>query len=91
MINEFPENRWYLYDNTSGGVILKHPYRPGIKVLCPYCNKPLVIDNYRATCCNNQFKTYFGEIHQIIPVGKHDKTKGRGWQSLRPFKSRQDD
>ncbi len=84
-LNQFPEKKWYLYDNTTGSIVLKHPYSRGMEVLCPYCSKPLAVENYRAECCENQFKTGFGEIHQVQPVGKHSKMTGRGWQSLRPF------
>lgn len=87
MMNQFPEKKWYLYDNISSNVVLKHPYRTGMKVLCPYCKKLLVIENYRAACCDNQFKIGFGEIHQVEPIGKHNKVKDRGWQSLRPYKA----
>jgi len=86
-MSQFPEKKWYLYDNTSGSVILKHPYSKGMEVLCPYCNKLLVIENYRAECCENQFKTGFEEIHQVHPIAKHNKTTGCDWQSLRPFKA----
>ena len=84
-MNMFPQRIWYLYDNTSGKVILKHPYRRGMTVPCPYCGKSLVIANYRAACCGNEFHTSFGEIAQRQPVGDHNRTSGRGWGSLRPF------
>lgn len=84
MMNLFPEKKWYLYDNMSGDVVLKHPYRPGMKVLCPHCDKEFVIENYRAECCNHHFKIGFAEIRQMEPTGKHSKVKGRGWSSLRP-------
>jgi hypothetical protein len=57
-----------------------------MEILCPYCNKPFIVENYIAECCGNQFKTGFGEIHQVKPVGNHRKAAGRGWQSLRPYK-----
>jgi hypothetical protein len=50
-MNQFPERKWYLYDNTSGAVILKHPYWPKIEAKCPYCEKLLKIENYKAQCC----------------------------------------
>jgi hypothetical protein len=84
-MNPFPEKRWYLYDDTNGNIRLKHPYWPKIKVKCPYCNKLLTVENYKAQCCGKIFKTGFWEIHQIEPIGKHNKTSGRGWDSLRPF------
>jgi hypothetical protein len=76
---------WCLYDNTSGRVILKHPWRKGLQVPCPHCGKPLTVENYKAACCNQEFGTGFGEIHQREPVGTHDRTSGRGWFSLRPY------
>ncbi|MFA5866223.1 MAG: hypothetical protein WC975_16240 [Phycisphaerae bacterium] len=86
MHGDFPEKLWYFYDNTEGNIVLKHPYQKGMEVPCPYCGKLLAVENYRAQCCNQQFKTGFWEIRQIEPVGKHQKTQGRGWQSLRPYK-----
>jgi len=85
MYNQFPDNRWYLYDDTSGNIRLKHQYRPGMQVNCPCCDKPFIIEDYKAQCCDNIFRTGFGEISQVKPVGTHNKVKGRGWQSLRPF------
>jgi len=76
---------WWLYDTTDGRVILKHPYRPGMQVLCPHCGHKLTIKDYRAECCGRTFRTGFGEIAQKAPVGKHTKTSGRGWSSIRPF------
>jgi hypothetical protein len=84
-ISNFPEKRWYLYDTTNGTIVLKHPYKPGMEVPCPHCGKVLAIENYQAQCCGQQFKTGFGEVHQKEPVGQHQKTVGRGWQSLRPY------
>ena len=85
MLDPFPEVRWYLYDNLSGAVILKHPYRPGLKIRCPHCGEQLKVERYTASCCGEEFKTSFGEIHQRRAVGIHDRTSGRGWASLRPF------
>jgi hypothetical protein len=82
----FPERRWYLYDNTAGKIILKHPYARGAKVPCPHCGAVLKIENYRAACCGHEFRTSFGEIAQRHPVGDHTRTAGRGWQSLREYK-----
>jgi len=83
MYNQFPDNGWFLYDDTSGNIRLKHRYRPDMQVNCPYCDKPFIIKSYRMQCCDNIFKTGFGEICQVKPVGTHNKVKGRGWQSLR--------
>lgn len=83
----FPKKIWYLYDNTSGNVVLKHPYSAGISVPCPQCQRPLEIQNYRATCCGKTFKTSFGEISQRERVGEHHRQRGRGWDSLRPYES----
>ena len=85
MIGQYPEKKWYLYDTTSGNIILTHPYVNGMTVLCPHCNKPLIIENYTAECCGNQFKTSFGGIRQVKSIGSHNKMVGRGWQSLRPY------
>ena len=76
---------WWLYDTTTGNVVLKHPYHRGMKVRCPHCGLELTIKDYRAECCGRSFRTGFGEIAQREPVGKHTKTSGRGWSSLRPF------
>ena len=86
----FPSNfptkpAWWLYDTTDGRVILKHPYHRGMKVPCPHCGHELTIKDYRAECCGRSFRTGFGAISQREPVGKHTKTSGRGWSSLRPF------
>jgi hypothetical protein len=88
-MNKFPERIWCLYDNLAGKIILKHPYRPGMTVPCPHCGKALAIEKYRATCCGQEFKTSFGEIAQRQPVGEHNRTAGRGWNSLRPYKQDQ--
>jgi len=88
VFNRFPADAWYLYDNTSGDVVLKHPYHPGESVPCPHCGQTLIVDNYRADCCNQEFKTGFGEIRQRQALGSHDRTSGRGWASLRLFKPR---
>ena len=85
MIGSFPKKRWYLYDDMSGNIVLKHPYRASMKVLCPHCDKAFVIENYRTECCNHHFKIRFGEICQVEPIGRHGKTEGRGWSSLRPY------
>ena len=75
---------WCLYDDMAGNIILMHPWRPGISVLCPRCGTHLILERYRATCCGFEFKTGFGAIRQAIPIGTHDRTSGRGWSSLRP-------
>lgn len=85
MINQFPEKRWYLYDDTNRNIRLKHPYWPNAEVKCPYCEELMIIENYKAQCCGNVFKISFGEIRQTEPVGKHNKVNNRGWSSLRPF------
>lgn len=84
-MNMFPDRRWYLYDNTAGSTVLKHPYRAGDQVPCPHCGSPLAIENYRAACCGKTLKTSFGEIAQREPVGTHERSIGRGWSSLRPY------
>lgn len=76
---------WCLYDNLAGHVVLKHPWRDGLVVECPHCGEPLAVEGYRAHCCGQHFKTGFGEIRQIEPVGTHDRTSGRGWASLRAY------
>lgn len=76
---------WWLYDTTTGNVVLKHPYHRGMKVPCPHCGLELAIKDYRAECCGRSFRTGFGAIAQKEPVGHHTKTSGRGWSSLRPF------
>lgn len=76
---------WWLYDATDGRVILKHPYYPGMHVPCPHCGHELAIKDYRAECCDQAFGTSFGGIAQKEPVGKHTRTSGCGWSSLRPF------
>lgn len=62
MYNQFPDNRWYLYDDTLGSIRLTHRYRPGMQVNCPYCDKTFIIESYRACCCDNIFKIGFGAI-----------------------------
>ena len=89
----FPKEIWFnpvwcLYDNISGEIILKHPWRKGITVLCPHCGKELSVFEYKAQCCGQIFKIGNSEIRQVQPHGYHDKKYGRGWQSLRPFYSR---
>ena len=76
---------WCLYDNTSGKIILKHPWQRDKAVRCPYCGEPLDVQNYRATCCGQEFRTSFGEIAQRAPFGTHTRETGCGWSSLRPF------
>jgi hypothetical protein len=78
---------WWLYDNTIGNIVLKHPYYRGIKVRCPHCGLELTIKDYRAECCGRSFRISEGEIAQREPVGKHTKTSGRGWASLRPWQN----
>ncbi len=77
---------WCLYDNLAGQVVLKHPWRDGLVVECPHCGEPLAVEGYIAHCCGQHFKTGFGEIRQIEPVGTHDRTSGRGWASLRAYR-----
>lgn len=77
---------WCLYANLSGQVVLKHPWRAGLVVACPHCGEPLAVEDYKADCCGRSFKTGFGEIRQIEPVGTHDHTSGRGWASLRAYR-----
>ncbi len=77
---------WCLYDSLFGEILLKHPWRKGQEVPCPHCGKTLVIENYRAKCCDHEFKASFGEICQCEPVGKHNRKSGRGWTSIRPYK-----
>jgi hypothetical protein len=86
----FPYNiwknpKWCLYNNLSGNIILKHPWRKGINILCPHCGKTLIFENYKAQCCDHNFGISFGEVHQKEPVGKHNSNK-RGWASIRPYK-----
>ncbi|MBL7129747.1 MAG: hypothetical protein ISS16_12310 [Ignavibacteria bacterium] len=76
---------WCLYDNLSGITILKHPWQTGLKVNCPHCNKLLNFEKYKASCCGFNFGISFNEVHQKEPVGTHDKTSGRGWESIRPY------
>ena len=76
---------WWLYDNIAGNVVLKHFYLQGMKVRCPHCGLELTIKDYRAECCGRSFRTGFGEIAQKEPVGKHTRTSGCGWSSLRLF------
>lgn len=85
MYMNFPQMRWYLYDNTSGKIILKHPYYRNLLVKCPYCDEWLWVEDYQAECCGKTFKTGFWEIHQVEPFGTHNRKSGRGWRSLRPF------
>lgn len=87
MFGLFPDIRWYLYDNCSGRVVLKHPYKPGMDVPCPHCGVVLVVESYEAECCGQVFKTGFGEICQKEAVGTHTKRIGRGWKSLRPYEA----
>lgn len=77
---------WCLYDNMSGKIILKHPYHKGLNVPCPYCAKNLIFKDYKASCCNQEFKTGFNEVIQREPYGTHQRNSGRGWASIRPFK-----
>jgi hypothetical protein len=74
MFNQFPEKRWYLYDDLGGNIVLKHPYWHNIEVKCPHCEKVLILENYRAQCCEKTFKTGFGAIRQVEPVGGIIKT-----------------
>jgi hypothetical protein len=83
----FPKAIWYLYDDTSGNTVLKHRYREGKSVPCPHCGEPLMVENYRASCCGHAFKTSFGEIRQREPVARHNRRSGRGWASLRPYQA----
>lgn len=88
----FPREIWYnpvwcLYDNTSGNIILKHPWRKGLDVLCPYCGKVLRVADYKAICCNQEFRISHHEISQIKPIGTHQRKTGRGWASIRPYNS----
>ncbi len=77
---------WCLYDNLSNQTILKHPWRKGLEVPCPHCGKILNVIEYKAKCCNQEFKVGNGAISQKNPAGIHSKTAGRGWASLRPFR-----
>lgn len=77
---------WCLYDTIEGRIILTHPCRPGLNVPCPHCGQRLVIEDYRAECCGKTFRTGFGGLTQCEPVGNHNKTSGRGWSSLRPYR-----
>ena len=82
------DDNWYLYADTNGNIRLIHRWRSDYEkgsIRCPHCNIPLFFRNYRGFCskCGNEFKTGFGRVYQKNPVGKHNKTKGRGWQSLR--------
>jgi hypothetical protein len=76
---------WCLYDDTSGNVVLKHPYKRGRPISCPHCGQTLQMENYMATCCGQEFKTSFGEIRQRAPLGAHQRHSGCGWASLRPY------
>lgn len=76
---------WCLYDNTSGKTILKHPWRKGIKVNCPHCDKLLNFEKYKANCCGHSFGISFNEVSQHEPIGTHDRITGRGWDSIRPY------
>src|SRR6185369_9355903 len=60
---------WCLYDDTSGRVVLKHPWRKGMSVPCPHCGKPLAVETNKAACCSQEFRTSFGEIRQREPAG----------------------
>lgn len=81
----FPDWAWYCYDNMSGQTMLKHPYRAGAGVPCPHCGETLRVQDYRASCCGQEFRTSFGEIAQREPVGSHSRKSGRGWKSLRLY------
>jgi hypothetical protein len=76
---------WCLYDDMSGNTRLVHPYRLDLSVPCPHCGAPLRIADYRARCCGQEFKTGFGSVAQVAPVGRHARRSGRGWGSLRPY------
>ena len=86
MFGSFPLKKWYLYDTTDGRVILKHPFKKGMDIPCPYCGQNLNIVDFWAQCCDQLFTTGFWEVHQNNPFGHHSKKSGRGWQSLRPYK-----
>jgi hypothetical protein len=76
---------WYLYNDTSGRVILKHSYTAGDKVFCPHCGNSLTVEGYAASCCDEKFRVSFGEIRQVSPQDYHEESFNRGWKSLRPF------
>lgn len=78
---------WYLYDNTSGKTLLISKF-PNDDIKCPDCNCPLEFENYEAICpsCNEVFKSGWGNYYRVNPIGTHNKKKGRGWASLRPYK-----
>ena len=65
----FPKEIWFnpvwcLYDDINGCIVLKHPFRAGLVVLCPHCGKPLHFEHYQTACCGHTFATSFGEIRQ---------------------------
>ena len=78
---------WYLYDNTSEETLLISKW-PNKDIKCPDCDKPLIFVNYKAECpiCKEIFKSGWGNYYRVKPVGTHNKTKGRGWASIRPYK-----
>jgi hypothetical protein len=90
MYGNFPEKKWYLYDATDGRIVLKHPFRRGMEIPCPYCGSLLIINDYKATCCGQLFKTAFYEIHQVKPFGYQNRKTKKGWASLRPYSSNLD-
>jgi hypothetical protein len=88
MIGNFPGSGWFTYVALDGRVLLKHRCRTRgeSSIPCPHCGKPLEISEYQAQCCDQQFKTSFGDITQQKPIGVSQETP-RGWKSLRPWPS----
>lgn len=78
---------WYLYDNTSGETQLISKC-PNNDIKCPDCNKILLFVNYKAECpnCKEVFGFSWGTYYRVKPIGLHNKIKGSGWISLRPYK-----
>lgn len=78
---------WHEYYDTRGGIALIWPAKyPG--PTCPTCELMLIIRHYRAECCDETFRvTGFGSrvVRRVRPIGKHTKTSGRGWASVRPW------
>lgn len=76
---------WFTYVATDGRVLLKHRYRGSLVVLCPHCDKPLEVAEYRAQCCGQEFRVSFGDITRKQPIGA-SKEFPRGWKSVKPWK-----
>lgn len=85
---------WHLYDDLKGRTLLRFPLSCTLETLivpprewrpvpCYSCGAHLRFVKYRAHCCGEEYKINFGDVTRIREWGTHDRTSGRGWNSLR--------